>query len=465
MTIATYFKKPAAKRVLRLEVLRSGKTYFMSDSTYATGAADTPANMLYSNVISGMPDFRRTLNRPLEGGASTSFGTIELSNTSAAYATSSTQGVEVMVLPRGTPVEVRLAAPIDLFPAADAITLVRGQISGVGGSSRGGLKIDIVDSTQQIRSRPLTIDTAVGPMTFGYVRNMEPFVYNGGSLIYSVHNGRVYDIVQVYDDGVPVSFTKDLTNGRFTLAASPVGKVTADVKGAYDGTTWWSTTEQVIGRALTVAGVTGITQTYTSLPTGVIGISIRESTTLGEVLDKLTSGMAGYWLVDRDGEMIVAQYPLPASGTVFDENSLLSEVEWAEWDKLYGTVHFRYRRNWTKYQAKPAATADMATFAASDGLAGSVSVTPVSEYIYEESPILETYFDELTDAQAVANRIKALYGVPRKELTTVVPYTETLQVGSTITLEFDGQSYNAAVVEVSDTFNGTYPSQAIKAVS
>ena len=86
-TIAQYFQQLDAQRILLLHIARSDAnttTYRISSKPYATESTDTPASTLYSPILAGLPEFRRTLNEPWDGGASTGFGTVTLIDDEAA---------------------------------------------------------------------------------------------------------------------------------------------------------------------------------------------------------------------------------------------------------------------------------------------------------------------------------------------------------------------------------------------
>lgn len=474
LTITEYFQTTTAQRILLVDCQRadaSSTCYRLASEAFATESTDTPASMIYSAAIAkpGLPEFRRTLNDPWDGGASTGFGTLSLTTAVGAYTTSTSQGEGTMVLPRGTPVTMRVAAPRSLYPLADAIVLAVGKVQRLGGGSRGATTLEVVDGSQDLAQLPLTVAPADGPWVFGHVRNIRPALKDPATLKYAVNGGRrVHDFTAVYDDGVALSsgaYTKNVADGTFTLALDPVGTVTCDVQGDAPSSSWLSTTTQVVNRVLDLAGVSGVTRSIT-LPSGTIGYAIESSTTLGNVLGELTHHCMGYWLIDRDGDLIVAQYPVPASGgTVLDESSLLGEVTWTETDRLYNPVHYAWRKNWTQYQAKPDATAAMAAFAAGSGEASSVSATPAAEYVYTASPTFQTFFDDSADALTLANRLLSMSGVPRKELSFAIPYSEAMTIGTLVSVRFGGQTLNAAVVAVTDVWDGAYPKQKLKAIA
>ena len=471
MTIAEYFERPDAQRVLLVDIQRSDASttcYRLSDAYYVTEAGDTPPSLSYAPVIQELPEFRRTLSEPFDGEASTGYGTFRIADADVSYTASGGHGTGDIALRRGSAITVKMAAPRHLFPLSDAVPLASLKVRRIGGSSDGSITFEAIDRTQEIADKAITIDTAVGPQTWGYARNMTPFLTAPATLKYAVHTGAVEDIVEVYDQGVAlgsgVGFTKNNAAGTFVLASSPAGVVTADVKGGKVGGVWLDSTAEIITQLLSNAGVS-IT-TNINLPTGVVGIVISESTTLGEVLTQLCRGCAGYWLIDRTGELVAAQYPVPAGGgTTFDDLSL-SEASFEDVDRLYDKVRYAYRKNWTQYQALPAATTAQATFAASQGIENELTGTPAdTELDHETSPLFQTYFDAQADAQAVAQRLLDIYLSPRKLITTTVPYSEALDIGTAVTLGFDGQSFNGAVVSVVDRFGQQYPIQQITVIA
>ena len=470
MTISAYFQRPDAERILLLHIARSdanATTYRISSKGYATESTDTPASTLYSAILAGLPEFRRTLNEPWDGGASTGFGTVTLSDDQAAYTNSvPASGFATMTLPRGSVVTVKMAAPRHLYPLADAITLAVGRVNRVGGDSDDRRTIEIVDQTKTIAAAPITVTPSVGPLTYGECYHITPVLTDPGTLKYAVHDGAVQSIDAVYDDGVPVTFTATASAGTFTLALAPVGKVTADVKGAkptISGTpTYVTSTQAIMEQLISRAGVTGLSTSF-SLPSDTIGYHIPASTTLGQCLTDLAGGCAGYWLINRTGTLVVAQYPLPASGgTTFDGTALIDQVTWTEWDRLHNPIRYLYKPNWSPgLQAKPAATTAVANFLAGQGEVGSVSITPAAETTYTESPIFKTYFAGNSAAQTVAERLRTLYSVPRKLMECTLPYSETLSIGSTLTLSFNGTSYDGAVIAVADVFGEGPPVQRL----
>ena len=64
-------------------------------------------------------------------------------------------------------------------------------------------------------------------------------------------------------------------------------------------------------------------------------------------------------------------------------------------------------------------------------------------------------------AQTVAERLRTLYSVPRKLMECTLPYSETLSIGSTLTLSFNSATYDGAVIAVADVFGEGPPVQRL----
>ena len=469
MAILDYFQEPNAERVLLVEIERNtspAKRYYLADSFYVTEPTDTPANTIYSSIIGGrgLPEFRRTLNDPFTGNASTSFGVLELSNTLCYFRQGLVSDEETLSTPKGAKVFCYLAAPISEFPRADAIPLAVGAVQRFGGSTDGSFNIEITDNREAISGKFVQITDY--PIAYGQVRNMTPVLGVPATRTYFVNQGEIQSIDAVYDDGVllaPAQYTVNLTNGSFSLVNNPVGTVTADVKGTKVGGVWLNTTQQIITDILSKAGVTGFTTSF-SLPTGTIGFLIESTTDVQVLLDELCRGCGGYWLVDRLGNLNFRTYPTVSGfGQVFTERELLSEATYETEENLFNSVKYTYKQNWTVLQPRVGADPAIAAFVQKEAVEAEVTLaSPDPELRYLPSPIIKTYFDSNADAQNVANSVLNLYSVPRRYYSVTVPFMNTLDLGGTATLMLQAFEVTGVATEVVDVFDGSYPTQRIK---
>lgn len=478
MTFDEYMLQPDAERIMLIEFTRNdarNTRYFLSDSFYTTEPTDADPNVLYSATVSGqgLPQLRRQLNDLFSGNASTGFGTIEFAIREADFVKTGPdeKGVETMVLPRGTAVKVELVAPRSMYPRSDSILLLQGKVARTGGDSDGRFTVEITDGSNDFKQRELIVDQF--PLGFGQVYNASPFPIDPATRTYAVHDGPIQAIDAVYDDGVqlgPFQYTVDLANGQFSLLLASAGIITVDFRG--DNTGGYSaSTEGVINRLLSRVGNTYATSFDVGLPTGAIGYYIQGTTTIGQALDELTEGFSGYWLVDRDATLKFGMYPLPSGlpSVVYTEDDLGLEgkVDYRDDDYLFSSVRYTYRPNWTPNQfTRIGASAAQADFARREALEGSVvDGAPIAEYEYYPSPVLKTYFVNISDAQTAANRILNLYRQPRIRLETTVPFNEALTIGQQVELNFSGATYFGAIVSVTDILDGNYPVQSIEVIS
>lgn len=474
MAIADYFEQEDARRYLLIEITRNNANstkYYIADDFYITEPSDTPANTPYTPVITGggLSSISRTLNNPFEGQASTAFGEVSLADEFVWTDDNGTLSETQIQLVKGASVIAYLAAPPKLFPKTDAYKLLEGSINRMGGDSTGLLTFEITDKSEEIRNKTIVIDGK--PLCFGYCRNVTPFLTNPGLLEYHVHDGAIDAVLAVYDQGVLLTpttqYTVDLSTGKITLVSSPVGVVTADVRGAKPST-WLSTTEEIASEILSRASVS-LTETYDSIPTGTIGLYIEQTIDLGTLLNRLFSGCAAYWLIDENAEFYAAQYPLPGENVPvadFDAKTQLSEVRFEAEERVYDNLNYTYRTNWTQYQSLPGATTAQADFSQRPYLEGTeVLASPDTEIVYQESPLFNTLFDDEADAQTVSERLLDIYGQGRWLMQVDLPYSTALTTGVDITISFGINTYTGSIVGNTQVFDGSYPIQRITLLS
>lgn len=472
MAITDYFLQTNSRRILLAEITRSNANatvYRLADQPYVTEPSDTPANCPYSAVIASLPELSRKLPDHFSGSASTSFGTLSLASRNGVY-TGTVSGYEDMQLPRGAIVTLKLAAPRSLFPHSSALTLAVGKVGRIGGKSDGTLTAEITDGSDAIKRAVIPVTTK--PLAFGKVRNAAPFLTTPASLIYTLHDGPIQAVDAVYDDGVLIpgaNYTVNLTNATVTLANTPAGQVTVDFQGQKTGgVTYLSNTQQIVGELLSRAGFGALTQTYSSLPTGTIGLYLTQTTDLEELLTSLLRGCGGYWFMTSTGDFKAALFPIPGTpGDTYTDDSLLDEVDYAADDRLHSAIRYNYQRNWTQYQSRTGASTTQADFSPRQAYEGSVvDGAPLAEYIYQTSPILETYFDANGDAATAATRYLNIFRQPRWLLENVnVPFLYTRELGDAVSIQFDGLSFDGVVMGITNVFTGDYPTQVLEVMA
>lgn len=474
--IEVYFQRPLADRVLLLELERRNSpatTYYISEQPFITEATDDPPTTAYSPIIgrSGLPEFRRQLNDIFDGNASTGFGSIELADGEAVARTLDVNTYDSpLAVRRGVTARMYLAAPRLFFKRSDAILLARGTVSKAGGDSDGNVTIEIVDNAATVGDVAIAVQDR--PLSFGTVRNITPFLADPITRKYTVHDGRINAVTAVYDDGVtlaPAQYSVNLLDGSFTLATNPTGRVTCDVQGDAPGGVFASSTEQIITNILARGSITA-PKFFAALPTGAVGYFMTQTKTVRDILTDLMLGVGGYWLSDRDGDLLFAQYPTPAApGSaryVFTEKSLIDRVTFTDEDELYSQVRYSYRKNYTVFQSRAGASAAVADFTQRQAFeAAAVEGGLNPEFIYTTSPQLETFFDNAADAQAVAARLLSIYRIPRRRYSATVPFSTSINLGDAIQMEFNNGVVAGVIVSIIDVFDGAFPVQRIEVLA
>jgi len=198
------------------------------------------------------------------------------------------------------------------------------------------------------------------PLCFGTVKNIKPVLIDDFTMTYQVHEGRINDVPAVYDDGsIFTSYTKDLTNGKFTLTAAPVGgldRVTCDVQGYHNGAKFLTKPGEILSRIATtytdlVAGdldAASFTQLDVGRPYDV-GVYIRDQRTVFSVFDDMLMGILADWGFTRAGKLQVLAFELPGAYTEqYDDYEMIKFRELKNiLPAVYHRFSIRYKQDWS----------------------------------------------------------------------------------------------------------------------
>lgn len=205
-------------------------TRYLSNKTYVTVEGETPPSTIYSPRIAGGIKFTRSLS--LDGQASLSFGDIELLNTDGALDT----WLDDYWVNR----QIRVYIGDVTWARADFRIVFTGVMTGVDSRKRDRINIKLSDILQRLNN-PVT-EVKIGgtgnfadslyPLCFGECHNITPVLMDSTTNEYMVHNGAIEGIIEVRDNGIPVSYSSTPATGRFRLSAAPAGTITCSVQGA-----------------------------------------------------------------------------------------------------------------------------------------------------------------------------------------------------------------------------------------
>ena len=196
------------------------------------------------------------------------------------------------------------------------------------------------------------------PLCFGEVFNIQPVLVDATNRVYQVHNGAIESVVAVYQAGVALTittdYTVDLTNGRITLVADAVGRITADIKGAKPGGTYIESAGKIIREIVsTYGGLTDPgdldTAAFSAIETAnpsAVGIYINSSINMQEVLDELANTIGAFYGFDRSGKFTLSRIEA-ASGVAdaeYDSTNIIEIIRLASEIPNY-RVSVDYKKN------------------------------------------------------------------------------------------------------------------------
>ena len=216
------------KRCSLIEV-ETDSPKFLSTVPYTTLPTDTPQNIAYLPVVDGSFSFNERMS--LDGNPSIGAGDIEIDNSEGNL---DTWLDEVWVNKN-----IRIYIGDTSWGRGDFFLIFDGVVANLFSRTPGKLNISLRSKLDRLNT-PVTEAQLGGatanaerllPLTFGEVHNVTPLLIDAPNHIYQFHQGSCERVIEVRDNGVPVTTTHSLAEGKFTLVASPAGTITASVQG------------------------------------------------------------------------------------------------------------------------------------------------------------------------------------------------------------------------------------------
>lgn len=332
-------------------------TVYYGSRGYVTSSTDAPANQLYAPVIKGGVTIREEL--PVDGSASLAFGDVELNNVDGSLDNALT-----WVWSNRT---VNIYVGDMRWVRSDFRLVFSGLIDDISSRSRDTLNLKVRDKLQQLNTA--LSQTKLGgttqnadrliPLTFGECHNITPLLVDKATLKYQWHNGAAERMIEVRDNGVPVSATANLTAGTFTLNKSPAGAITASVQGAKPGGTYTNTVANLVSYIVQNYGTTPFTGTdldstqlsaFNTANPQAVGIYITDRVNVIEVCQELAASIGAQLAVSALGKLRLLKISLPATGTptaVGEGNMLEKTLRASDRPSVLAGVKLGYCRNWT----------------------------------------------------------------------------------------------------------------------
>lgn len=296
---------------------------------YLSTAAYSTASTVYNPIINA--DSIQFIERlSINGNTSVSFGDIEISNLDG------TLDVWLDDVWSNRAVLVRIG---DVrWDLADFVTIMDGVVEDIDSKDETVLNLKIRDKLQRLNASMSEVvlggstlnKSELIPLTFGECFNVTPLLSNPATLEYKLHDGIIEDIIEVRDNGVPVSFTKFLSTGRFTLAATPAGKITCSVQGDKNGT-YRNSCGYLVERIVTDwAGPKAFSSgdidavnlaAFKTANPQPLGVYIKSRENALSMVEEIAASVGAQLAMSRAGQMRLIKIELPAPGTPFEIDS------------------------------------------------------------------------------------------------------------------------------------------------
>lgn len=449
---------PTAIRCVLVEAVASVSgvetTRYLSTKNYT----DETAARIYDSVVNAS-SVQLVERMSLDGSPSMSFGDIEIYNVDGAFDSWLTdiwanRAIKVLVG------DVR-------WLRADFVTIFNGAIDDIDSKSAQTLNIKVRDKLQWLNT-PMTEAKLGGtttnkneliPLCFGECFNVTPLLANPATLEYQVHNGAIERIIEVRDNGVPVSSTNTLSTGKFTLTTQSFGRVTASVQG--DKPAAWNTTvANIINRIVTAFGgaskftggdidSTQFTAFNTANPQPV-GIYLADRNNTLAVCNRIAASVGAQLVMSRLGLLQLLKVDLPAPGTPFaiDSDDIIQNTfSIAQKLPVRAAYKVNYDHDWTVQEGlKTEIPSEHKVMYEQEWLdVTAQDVTVKTNYKLDADPIaVDTMLLTESDATTEATRLLNLYKTPR----FVVTFTGTarlvqLTLGSAVTITYPRFGFDA----------------------
>lgn len=426
-------------------------TFRFSDGKFVTTASDDPAHTAYDPCITQPLEFTRAL--PAGQGSPAAFGGI-------AEATG----------------EVRLAnadGHLDTFLQSFAIDGRRVRVKvGRRGAALSefqtifdGTAVGFEHSESEVSIRlrsnlnklrlPVQTDTYTGaggvnggadladkpkPLAYGECLNVFPAIVDGANKIYQPNDGSMSDITAVYEGGalltLTTDYTLDLTNGRFTLVASPARAITCNVKGDNSSGTYVTDAANIalrilLDRIAIEAGKIDYNAFYqlAAEQPAVVGLYVDTRQISGEAaLNDLLRPLGMFLSDDRAGRITIGRFfaGITSDALDIDQRDILEiSRKAAPLDPPAKTVQCGFDRNWTVQTQDISSSvtltrkqflAEVDRFATAE----DADTANLHQLAQEPDPVRSLFATE-ADALAEAERQIAIHGADRAIYTIRTP--------------------------------------------
>ncbi|MBC3931974.1 hypothetical protein [Undibacterium curvum] len=444
--------KSRARRVVLIEIgVNSGGqelTRYLSTGAYNTGPADVPANQVYLPVVEVGMSFPEQLS--IGASSSVSSGDIEINNTGGV------RDAWLTDIWMNRPIRAWIGDPD--WGRADFQLIFSGVVADVSPKGRDVLALKLRDR-MQLLNMPLS-EAVIGgaganagallPVCFGECHNVTPVLTDPATLEYAVHTSAIEQIIEVRDNGLPVSFAPILSAGRFRLNQAAIGQITCSVQGDNSGG-YVNSLAGIVRRILTSFGPqsTRLQASDIDAPNFLafdqahaqpMGIYLTERTNCIAAVQQLAGSVGAQLVASAQGVFQLYQISLPSPGGFqildrhIEERSLVPKTR----TDVVAGIKLGYCRNYTvQNQLQTALPPEHKALYAQDYLVASVSDETTRALYRLDATVAQqnTCLLRKSDADIEAARQLAMWKVPRAVYEAQgVPELMQLSVGQPVTV-------------------------------
>lgn len=343
------------------------------------------------------------------------------------------------------------------WPRADFRLIFAGLVDKLDSSAPNRLSIVLRDKLQRLNT-PAT-DVKLGgdtdnkdrlqPITLGECHNINPLLSDPSQHEYQWHQGSAERLIEVRDNGVPVSTTTTLGTGKFRLLATPAGQITASVQGRtpYSNTVaglvqalaqnYGTPTERFTTADLDSAQLAA----FAAACPQPVGVYLGDRANVLQICQELAASVGAQCVMSREGRLRIMRLTVPGAGTpiaIGPQDYEAKSLKIKERSQVVAGVKLGYCKNWSVQNnldtGIPPEHKDL--FAQEWLTVTATAPAVVDAYkLFTEPEQTDTLLLTEADAQAEANRRLALWSVQRT-IYQVKGYARCLllELGQAVTL-------------------------------
>jgi hypothetical protein len=448
--------------ILEVSVAGTPTTINLSSMAYSSGGTT------YNACVLGGLNFSESLSA--DGSISVNYGGLDLVNT---------YGVNDAFLTyvwNRRPIKIYLGDPS--WAKSDFVLIFDGLVQELTANNENQLTILLFDKLQRLndsltektlsdstdtyteKTKSGIANTVILPLVFGEVFNIQPlYVDNGATAsagkVYMVNDGLINGIIEVRDNGVPISVTENLTKGLVTLLSNPSGTITCSVQGnatgSYSNTiagiitkivkSYGNSTNQFVDSEIDFTTFTNISPVGIYCGDRVNALQVcnelAKSVSANLVCPSITVGADGQTISSSKLKLVELKVPTgTAKYTLSDDNMVLGSLSITQLFPVKPSIKLGYCKNYTIQQSVAGGVNPDSKFDDDYLIATQINSTNKTLYrdtgtIVQENTLLITQADANTEATKRLN----LWGVQRQLITaTYLPELLFVQLGDIVTI-------------------------------